>query len=62
MIYGDNKLLNIYKKTIFDINYIPQKTKQWVLNKQNQLFSGQSANGGHYQRNNTWYMMVKEIL
>ena len=35
MIYEDNKLLKTYKKQfLMGITYIPQKRKQWVLNKQ----------------------------
>ena len=35
MIYEDSKLLKTYKKQfLMCITYIPQKTKQWVLNKQ----------------------------
>ena len=35
MIYEDSKLLKTYQKQfLMCITYIPQKTKQWVLNKQ----------------------------
>ena len=58
MIYEDIKLLKTYKKEFFVITYVSQKTKQWILNKQNLLFSGHSANGCHYQCNKAWHVMV----
>ena len=58
MIYEGNKLTKNIQKAIFDITYIPQGLKQWLLNKQNLLFNGQSVSGGNYQCDNAPHVMA----